>query len=294
MTLANYGVVEDFELAPVQAVGLPPEMVTRCVFFISVTAMLLGNFAGTIGAVVFLGLWVLLGVVYGKGCAGLLASGPRWLWALPLFLVCSSLWSQFPLDTLKFAMEFAATAGCAVLAASLMRPRVLVAVMTACLISTAVLSVIAGKQLVDPLTGAVAFVGVFELKNQLAFFTSLMLLAGIALSSTGAVDGYSADGVHGHRGCVALAGHDTLGNGGFDGWVLYGVSVWQSRHVEDIAFWARAGAVCDRGDIAAGRITSGDWWQSDRLWCARRPRQRCDADRAHRSVAARAGIDSAA
>jgi exopolysaccharide production protein ExoQ len=41
--------------------------------------------------------------------------------------------------------------------------------------------VVFGKQSVDPLTGMSAFVGVFASKNQLGFFTSLMLLAAVAL-----------------------------------------------------------------------------------------------------------------
>jgi exopolysaccharide production protein ExoQ len=68
-----------------------------------------------------------------------------------------------------------------VLAASLLKPRALISALTCCLVITAMLSVVFGKESVDPLTGSSAFVGVFESKNQLGFFTSLMLLAAVAL-----------------------------------------------------------------------------------------------------------------
>jgi exopolysaccharide production protein ExoQ len=62
-----------------------------------------------------------------------------------------------------------------------LKPRALISALTCCLVFTAVLSVVFGKESVDPLTGSSAFVGVFESKNQLGFFTSLMLLAAVAL-----------------------------------------------------------------------------------------------------------------
>ncbi|HET6305626.1 MAG TPA: O-antigen ligase, partial [Rhodopila sp.] len=133
------------------------------------------------GAYLFLALWIMLALPYGRRCAGLLLDTPRMLWALPFLALASTLWSQSRPDTLKYGLEFVATAGCAVLAASLLKPRALISALTCCLVFTAVLSVVFGKESVDPLTGSAAFVGVFESKNQLGFFTSLMLLAAVAL-----------------------------------------------------------------------------------------------------------------
>ena len=160
----------------------PPVVLTWWIFFASVTAILLGGFVGSAGAFLFLVMWLLLGLAYGRASLRLLLAGPRLPWLLPCFALLSTLWSQAPSDTLKFGIEYVATAGCAVLAASLLKPRTLVLALTAALLVTAVLSVLFGRQSIDPLTGSTAFVGVFESKNQLGFFVSLMLLAGIALA----------------------------------------------------------------------------------------------------------------
>jgi exopolysaccharide production protein ExoQ len=161
--------------------GPPPPALTWGIFVVSVTGILLGRFVGSAGAYAFLALWIMLALPYGRRCMALLMDCPRALSALPFLALASTIWSQSRLDTLKFGLEFLATAGCAVLAASLLKPRALISALTCCLVIAAVLSVVFGKQSVDPLTGASAFVGVFESKNQLGFFTSLMLLAAVAL-----------------------------------------------------------------------------------------------------------------
>ncbi len=173
--------VPGLPLAPAAAPRLPPPGLTWGVFVLSVTAIRLGSFVGSAGAYAFLLMWVMFGLAYGRGCLALLTSVPRAIWALPFLALASTIWSQSHSDTLKFGLEFVATAGCAVLAASLLKPRSLVSALTCCLVVTAMLSVVFGKQSVDPLTGSSAFVGVFESKNQLGFFTSLMLLAAVAL-----------------------------------------------------------------------------------------------------------------
>jgi exopolysaccharide production protein ExoQ len=161
--------------------ALPPVALTFGIFVLGVTAILLGSFVGSAGAYLFLCLWVMLGLAYGRGCLALLTDTPRVLWAFPVLALASTLWSESVHDTLKYSLEFVATVGCAVLAASLLKPRVLLSALSCCLVATAVLSVVFGKESIDPLTGSSAFVGVFESKNQLGFFTSLMLLAALAL-----------------------------------------------------------------------------------------------------------------
>ncbi|MDR3536965.1 MAG: O-antigen ligase [Acetobacteraceae bacterium] len=161
--------------------GLPAPGLTWGIFVLSVTAILLGSFVGSAGAYAFLALWLMLAFPYGRGCLALLTNSPWPIWVLPFLALASTFWSQSVSDTLKYGLEFVATAGCAVLAASLLKPRALISALTCCLVVTALLSVAFGKQSVDPLTGSAAFVGVFESKNQLGFFTSLMLLAAVAL-----------------------------------------------------------------------------------------------------------------
>jgi exopolysaccharide production protein ExoQ len=167
-------------VAPTQA-ALPPPMLTWGIFILGVTAILLGSFVGSGGAYLFLGMWAMLGLAYGRGCLALLKDTPRVLWAFPFLALASTLWTQSIHDTLKYSLEFVATVGCGVLAASLLKPRALLSALSCCLVAVAMLSVVFGKESVDPLTGSSAFVGVFESKNQLGFFTSLMLLAAVAL-----------------------------------------------------------------------------------------------------------------
>ena len=177
LTIETVRDVGDAAAIPLQ----PPALLTWGLFVVSVTAILLGSFVGSAGAYAFLALWIGLGLAYGRACWAVLAGMPRLLWALPFFALASTAWSQASSDTLKFSAEYMATIGCAVLAASLLPPRALVSALACCLVMTALLSVVFGKQSVDPLTGSSAFVGVFESKNQLGFFVSLMLLASMAL-----------------------------------------------------------------------------------------------------------------
>lgn len=167
--------------ARARAAPLPPPFLTWCIFVLSVTAIVLGSFVGSAGAYLFMALWIVLGLSYGRGCLHLLGESPRLLWALPLLAVASMVWSQSSTYTMKYGLEFLATAVCAMLAASLLRARALVFALACCLVLVAMLSVVFGKISVDPLTGSSAFVGVFESKNQLGFFVSLLLLASMAL-----------------------------------------------------------------------------------------------------------------
>jgi exopolysaccharide production protein ExoQ len=161
--------------------GLPRPEVTWGILVVSLTALLLGALIGSAGAYAFLALWVMLSLPYGRHCLALLTDTRRVIWVLPFLMVASTLWSQSRTDTARASLEYVATVGCALLAASLLKPRAFISALTVCLVITALLSVAIGKQSIDPLTGSSAFVGVFASKNQIAFFTSMMLLAGVAL-----------------------------------------------------------------------------------------------------------------
>jgi exopolysaccharide production protein ExoQ len=107
--------------------------------------------------------------------------GPVLVWLLPGFCLLSVMWSQAHGESLRYALEFAVTIGCAVLSARLLTPRAHIAALTAALIATSAVSLLLGSRLADSLTGAEAFAGVFASKNQLGFLASLMLLASLAL-----------------------------------------------------------------------------------------------------------------
>ena len=158
----------------------PPLVVAWALCCVSVTAMLLGSFAGSAGAYGFAALWLLLAAAWPRTAWRAIAAR-RGVWVFPLFALASVAWSQSHGDTLRFGMEYVLTCGCAILAASVLPPHRFISALTVSLMAIALLCLVAGKQSVDPLTGSSAFVGVFESKNQLGFFASLMLLCGLAL-----------------------------------------------------------------------------------------------------------------
>jgi len=143
--------------------------------------MTLSGYVGTAGAVAFLAPWVLLAAAYGRANLHLLVTGPRLVWLLPAFALLSTMWSHAPGYTLRFGLENVATAGCAVLSAMLLKPRPLLVALTISLMATAAVSVALGRTTFDPFSDAIVFVGVFTSKNQVGFFSSLMLLASVSL-----------------------------------------------------------------------------------------------------------------
>jgi exopolysaccharide production protein ExoQ len=151
-----------------------------CAFVASVTLILLGNFSGTIGAYGFLAIWILLAATRVTTSVSAITLGWQ-IWLFPGFAVLSVLWSQAHGVTLRFALEYLATAGCAILAARLLSPRQLISALLVCLLMISVLCLAIGKTTFNQMTETVDFVGVFESKNELAFFVSLMLLAAMAV-----------------------------------------------------------------------------------------------------------------
>jgi exopolysaccharide production protein ExoQ len=142
--------------------------------------MLIG-YVGTPATVGFLAGWVLLAAAYGRAALQLVLRGQVLVWLLPGFGFLSVLWSQARGESLRLGLEYAVTIGCAVLAARLLQPRTLLVALTAALIATSAVSLSLGRELADSLTGEGAFAGVFGSKNQLGFFSSLMVLAAVAL-----------------------------------------------------------------------------------------------------------------
>ena len=147
----------------------------------SLFCVLLGNFGGTIAAYAFLAFWILLAATRPK--AGLRALTLNIsLWLFPGFAVMSCLWSQQHAISLRFGLQYAATVGCAALAARLLPPRQFVHALLVSLMAVAMLCLAIGRSDFNQLTQTVDFIGVFESKNELAFFISLLLLAGVAVA----------------------------------------------------------------------------------------------------------------
>jgi exopolysaccharide production protein ExoQ len=157
----------------------PPIAIVWLVFFVSVTAVLLGAAGNAAGAYIFLGLWVVLGGFYVRVSARALTSSGI-IWLFPGFALLSALWSQTMGGTLRYGAELVSTVGCALLAAALLTPRQLISALMCCLLVIAIVSIAFGRTHVDPMSGVASFVGVFAQKNELAFFVSLMLLGSLA------------------------------------------------------------------------------------------------------------------
>ena len=160
---------------------MPAETLTGFVFVVGLTSMVRVGLTGAAGAATFLALWVLLGTAYGRASASCLLRGPRLVWLMPCLAVLSILWSQAPPETLRFSVEYVCTVACSVLTAWLLKPRTLLLALTCSLILLSVISIAVGRETVDPLTGMTTLIGVFDSKNQLGFFASLMFLAAVAL-----------------------------------------------------------------------------------------------------------------
>jgi exopolysaccharide production protein ExoQ len=167
----------------------PPAAICWGVFVLSVTALLLAGFVGSVGAMLFVLLWSVLAVLYARSSLAAMRNGPMLAWLMAAFVLASVLWSKAPTETFKYGIEYAATVACALLSATFLPPRALISALTVGLLVIAVLSVALGEYAVDPLSGMHNFVGVFTSKNQLGFFLSLLLLAGMALAIDGRQNG---------------------------------------------------------------------------------------------------------
>jgi exopolysaccharide production protein ExoQ len=155
---------------------LPKVTLAWCCCTASVTCILLGNLVGSIGAYMFLALWGVFAMTRVRASLRALALDPG-IWLFPAFALASCAWSYHHLTSLRFALQFAATVGCAAIAARLLAPRQLIGALLVSSTAIAVLCVAIGRTNFNQLTQAVDFVGIFKTKNELAFLISLLLLA---------------------------------------------------------------------------------------------------------------------
>jgi exopolysaccharide production protein ExoQ len=147
-----------------------------CCCAASVTCILLGNLVGAIGAYMFLALWGLFAITRMRASLRALVFDPG-IWLFPAFALASCIWSYHHMISLRFGLQFAATVGCAAIAARLLSPRQLIGALLVSLTAIAVLCVAIGRSNFNQLTQTVDFVGIFKTKNELAFLISLLLLA---------------------------------------------------------------------------------------------------------------------
>ncbi len=150
------------------------------VFVASTVSLSVAAWVGSVGAYVFLGLWLLFFAVFPRSSTSALSAWPQ-VWILPGLAIASTLWSKAPTPTLRFSLQFAATVGCACIAARQLGPRRLISGLVCALSVTMLLSLAAGRHIVDPLTRKVEFVGIFHSKNALAGHIAILVLASVAV-----------------------------------------------------------------------------------------------------------------
>ena len=100
---------------------LPKINLAWCCCAASVTCILLGNLVGAIGAYM-LALWGLFAITRVRASLRALALDPG-IWLFSAFALASCMWSDHHMISLRFGLQFAATVGCAAIAARLLSPR---------------------------------------------------------------------------------------------------------------------------------------------------------------------------
>ncbi len=169
-----------------QSVGLPPSDGTlaslgRSVWFpwaCCFTSFSLLQAAASLGAAAFLLLMFLLaGLHLRRSLKTAWQSAP--LLVFPAACALSTLWSDAPALTLRYSLQYAATAVCAIIAARSLRPQhFLSALMLSTLVSLT-LSLVFGEYRYDGVSKSYAFIGIFGSKNFLAFIITISILTAL-------------------------------------------------------------------------------------------------------------------
>lgn len=142
-------------------------------------AVALVPLVGSVGAYGFVALFAMFALAYPRGSLAALGAVPI-VWVLPGLALLSVLWSDAPELTLRYAVQFALSVGCACIAARHLGPRGLVSALLCGLGMAMVLSLAIGRHQVDPLTGQASFVGIFGSKNAVAGHVAILVVAAAA------------------------------------------------------------------------------------------------------------------
>jgi len=103
------------------------------------------------------------------------------LLALPLLALTSATWSNYPAWSARAGTQFVATTIVGIVAATCIKPRLLLSALLCALALVAVLSVISGRTAPIGLTGEYALVGLFGSKNYFGLCVSILFLVAIAV-----------------------------------------------------------------------------------------------------------------
>jgi len=148
--------------------------------FVSILCLIFVTRFGTLGALFFILPWIVI-ILTRPHLAFESVLRNAWLLTIPIFCVISTFWSEFPMETLKAALEFLITVLIAIWAGSCVRPRIFISALFVASVIVVALSAAIGKTGVDGGTGEVVLLGLFDSKNQLAFHSVVLLMTSVTI-----------------------------------------------------------------------------------------------------------------
>jgi exopolysaccharide production protein ExoQ len=169
------------QLAPFHIRLRDSKLVTFAEWFCCVLAFSFVQINGTLNVAAFLLLLIGLGAWnLSRSVSGLVAAAP--ILVFSFFALASTVWSEVPNLTLRYSLQYVATAACSVIAARSLSPRsFLSALMLSTLVSLS-LSLAFGEYKYDGVSRSFAFIGIFGSKNFLAFIVTIAIV--LAVSAT--------------------------------------------------------------------------------------------------------------
>ena len=148
----------------------------------SLTGFVLETRYGTLAMALCIGTWAAYMAAWPGRCL-LWLEDYRLPWLLPLFALCSALWSIEPAISIKLGTEFLVFTAVAIVSARAQTARSLVSSLMCALLVGVVLSAVTRTTAPVGTTGEIALVGVFGSKNNLANFVCLSMISSVSVAT---------------------------------------------------------------------------------------------------------------
>ncbi len=149
---------------------------------VSLTGFVLETRYGTLAMALCIGTWAAYVAAWPGRCLVWL-EGYRLPWLLPLFAMCSTLWSIEPAISIKLGTEFLVFTAVAIVSARAQTARSLISSLMCALLVGVVLSAVTRTTAPVGTTGEIALVGVFGSKNNLANFVCLSMISSVSVAT---------------------------------------------------------------------------------------------------------------
>ena len=149
---------------------------------VSLTGFVLETRYGTLAMALCIGTWAAYMAAWPGRCL-LWLEDYRLPWLLPLFAMCSALWSIEPAISIKLGTEFLVFTAVAIVSARAQTARSLISSLMCALLVGVVLSAVTRTTAPVGTTGEIALVGVFGSKNNLANFVCLSMISSVSVAT---------------------------------------------------------------------------------------------------------------